>query len=388
MPNRRAFLIQTAAGGALILGGTKANCTERRILPAPKSLRILILGGTGFIGPHFVRVAIARGHQVSVFLRRGGQGAAKLPSTIEQLFGDRNGDLESIKNREWDAVLDLATYVPLWVRTLGKALSGRVGHYTFISTAAVYAFPGAVDERSQMLGYTDTADPYSLTSRGPQYGPLKALCEREAEKQFPGSTLVLRPGSIVGPGYENNPSGSAALAYWIVRMKRGGEILVSGDPLAQVQMIDVRDLAEWSIHMAENSDTGIFNTIGPAMVLGWAEMLGAIRGMYSAPMKLTWVPASWLTEQQVSAGNVLYWPSEAGIPGLMHLDNDKARAKGLTFSSLAATAAETLVWYEALSTERKKELFWGIDRKSSLEDSLLREGELLARWRTDQEKRP
>jgi nucleoside-diphosphate-sugar epimerase len=181
----------------------------------PTPLRVLILGGTGNIGPYHVRAAVARGHHVSVFSR--GRSAAELPSGVEHLVGDRDGDLNSIHGRDWDAVLDIATFGPGWVRTLGEALKGRVGHYTFISTVSVYDNPAAnkiTDEASRVLAYQGSADPYSVIREGQDYGALKVLCEREAESQFPGAALVIRPGYIAGPGDTHPP-----LPYWLLRMR-------------------------------------------------------------------------------------------------------------------------------------------------------------------------
>jgi 2'-hydroxyisoflavone reductase len=377
MPSRREFLLQAAGALAASKSETLAASTERALGSAASALNVLILGATGFIGPHFVRAAVERGHRVSIFTR--GKDHADLPASVASLIGDRNSDLESIKNRDWDAVFDLATYIPIWVRTLGKALVGRVRHYTLISSEMVYQYPGAIDEKSAVQKYTGTADPYSLTESGDQYGELKVLCEQEAERQFPGRTLVLRPGAIVGPGDDRNP----AHIYWPVRMKQGGEILVPGDPFARVQMIDVRDLAEWAMHMAESSQTGIFNSIGPAMPMGWAEMLGGVRSILEAPMELAWVPIAWLAGQKMPGLDMLqFWPTEAGVAGLMHMANEKARNHGLTFRPWGLTAADILAWYEAQPTEWQKKLLSIPNDISGLSDLLVHEREVLRTWRT------
>lgn len=300
MSNRRDFLVTTAAAaGALLLEGARAGSDLPMAATGARRVRVLIFGGTGYIGPHFVRAAVERGHQVSVFTR--GKTQADLPPNVERLFGDRDSDLDSIKNRDWDIVFDLAVYGPNWVRTVGRALAGRIKHYTFISTAAVYQLPGPIDETSAVQEYTGAGDPYTGAPADDQYGPLKLLCEREAERQFPGKVLILRPGDIVGPG-----DNIGVFTYWPVR-QRGGELLVAGDPLARVQLIDVRDLADWAIAMAERAESGVFNAIGPALPIGWGEMLGAMRAPMTAPMKLTWVPTQWVLKQKVApASNLLY----------------------------------------------------------------------------------
>jgi 2'-hydroxyisoflavone reductase len=337
----------------------------------------LILGGTGFIGPHFVAAAVDRGHRVSVFNR--GKSSANLPDGVERLTGDRAGSLEAISSRDWDVVFDLAVYVPIWVRTLGEALKGRVKNYIIISTGSVYQSPGAADEDSPVTKYTGSSDAYSQTPT-PQYGPLKALCEREAERQFPGRTLVLRPGSIVGPGDQ-----VGLFTYWPTRMQRGGKILVAGDPHARVQMIDVRDLAEWSVRMAEDGEVGIYNAIGPALPMSWCEMLGGIRGTFSVPMELIWVPAPALLGDPQRWGNILFWPTEGGVAGLMRMRNEKARAKGLTFRSLSETTQATLAYYQAHAADAQQRL---APEPSFMESSIRREQEFVVAWQSRQPLSP
>lgn len=386
MSNRRDLISGIAAFGALMLKNMRVSSAENAVSTASRSLRMLILGGTGYIGPHFIQSAIARGHKVSVFTRA--KSRAELPAEVEKLIGDRNGDLDTLKNRDWDAVFDLATYIPIWVRTLGQALGKRARHYTFISTESVYQFPGALDERSAVRKYVSAVDAYS-TSASPksteEYGALKVLCEREAERHFPEKTLILRAGPILGPGNEHDPHHS----YWAVRMKCGGEILVPGDPFARVQMIDVRDLAEWAIFMAERSETGVFNTVGPAMPMTWVEMLGGIRGTLSVPLTLTWISASWLAEKKVPdlyAYALQFWSSEAGMPGFMHMANNKALSKGLTFRPWSTTVASILAWYEALPLERQKDFFSQSANTGSLADFIAHEHDILTLWHAQQTK--
>jgi 2'-hydroxyisoflavone reductase len=382
MPNRREFLTKIAIAGVA--------CSMRALGYTPRPadteddpLRILILGDTGFIGQHFVRAARARGHKVSVFSKT----PVVMPSAVEQLAGDRNGDLGSAQDRDWDAVVDTDTNVPFRVRTLGLALKGRVKHYTFISSIDVYDHPGAnatgTDEKSNVVEYMGATDPYYITqAEGKQYGPLGVLCEREAEKQFPGRTLIVRPGAVIGPG---DPAG--AFTYWPVRMEKGGEILAAGDPSVRVQMIDVRDMADWVIRMAEKADTGTFNAVGPALPMTWAEMLGAVRGTSSVPVKLTWVPEAWVQEQLVPLWSCLrFWPSEATTPGSMRMSNDKARERGLTFRPMGVTAADTLAWYKSQHRHLQSQLLLGFTGMFSVEDSMKRERELLHAWHTRQPK--
>jgi 2'-hydroxyisoflavone reductase len=275
----------------------------------------------------------------------------------------------------------VATFGPKWIRILGEGLKGRVGHYTFISTDSVYdnpiANPDGTREEDKLVEYTGTEDPYSITEcrEVDEYRALKVLCERESQKQFPGKTLIVRPTFIVGPS-------TGELTYWPVRMERGGEMLVAGDPLASVQMIDVRDMAEWIILMVEQREHGIFNVVGPATSMGFAEMLGAIRGMTSSPVSLVWVPVTWLQQQNVPPiwSSPLMWITEAGIPGLMRVRNDKAIARGLKFRALSVTAADALSWYRNQPPDRQPQLLQGINGIGSIEDSITRERELLNTW--------
>jgi 2'-hydroxyisoflavone reductase len=218
-----------------------------------KPLRILILGGTGFIGPHEVTYALARGHKLTLFNR--GKSPHAWPGEVEELIGDRNtGDLKALAGREWDVCIDNPTTLPFWVRDAGEALHGKVRQYIFISTISVYAANDApADETAAVAPYAGK-DPMAETADtlkahvGELYGPLKAVSEKEAEKQFPGMTTIIRPGLIAGPGDETD-----RFTYWPVRLARGGEVLAPGDGSDPVQLIDARDLAEWTIRMAERS---------------------------------------------------------------------------------------------------------------------------------------
>lgn len=348
-----------------------------------KSLRILFLGGTGFIGPHHLRAAVERGHKVSVFNR--GKSEADLPAAVERLVGDRNADLGAIKNRDWDAVVDLQTYSPGWVRSLGQTLKGRVNHYTLISTVMAYARnPGVVDEASPLMQHVGDIDPFRTQPSGwHQYGSFKVACEREAEAQFPRKTLVVRPGVISGPG-----DSADHLAYWFARMRKGGEVLAPGDPLAPIQYIDARDLADWVIRMIEEGETGTYNAVGPARPMGMCELLGAIRSMFAIPMQLTWVPSQWLIEQGAKAdganGAPFFWTKSPNLaePDELWLSyrvcSRRAISKGLTFRSVAATLEDNLNWYRALPAERqaKPSSGWAPEH----------EQRLLTAWHDDQAK--
>lgn len=367
MPTRRAFIGGSIAAGALFATGIDAQKNPGK---AAKPLRILILGGTGFIGPHQIRYAIARGHKVTMF-NRGKTNPGLFPTGVEHLQGDRNGDLKSLENREWDAVIDNPATLPRWVRDTTNLLKGKAGHYVFISTLSVYKDHAKVN--------ADEADPVATLEdptveqiTGQTYGGLKALAEDAARKAFGDRATVVRPGLIVGPGDNTD-----RFTYWPVRIARGGEVLAPGDPLTAVQIIDARDLAEWTIRIVENGTFGTYNAMGPAGQLTMAEMLGGIRAVVpgSVPVTLTWVPADFLEAQKVAPwSDMPVWIPPAGdYAGFGRRSNARAIAAGLTFRPLADTAKATLEYHEGRTEERKSKMRAGIAAE--------REKEVLAAWK-------
>ena len=371
---RRDFLrISTAVTGAIGLGmipgptvAGAASAASSRQERAPRALRILILGGTGFIGPHQVHYARQRGHTVTLF-NRGRTNPSLFPD-VEKLQGDRAvGDYKSLAGREWDVVIDNPTTIPRWVRQAGEALKGHARQYVFISTISVYAAndtPGA-DETAAVA---TTTEPESEDARR-FYGPLKALSENEAEKAFPGATTVIRPGLIVGPG-----DNSDRFTYWPVRIARGGEVLAPGSPTDPVQIIDARDLSEFAIRCCENRTVGVYNATGPQSELTVGEMLGGVRAAMTTTARLTWVDADFLQAQSVQPWSHLpVWvPPRGRTAGFSRRSIQRALDKGLTFRPLADTVRATLEFYEAQPEQRKAELRAGLDPQ--------REKEVLAAW--------
>jgi 2'-hydroxyisoflavone reductase len=263
-------------------------------------MRLLILGGTGFIGPHQVRYALSRGHQVTIFNR--GRQKEEWPGPVEELLGDRNGDLKALEGRDWDVCIDNPTTLPFWVRDAARVLKGHIGQYIFISTISVYAANDKpADETAPLATYkgadamAETVD--SLRADPRLYGPLKALSETEARTQYGDAiTTIIRPSLIVGPGDETD-----RFTYWPVRLARGGEILTPGDGSDPVQFIDVRDLDEWTIRMAEQRVTGVFNASGPASPITMQQMLtGIAQGVHVDP-RLVSAPTAFLRANKVSA---------------------------------------------------------------------------------------
>jgi nucleoside-diphosphate-sugar epimerase len=366
--NRRHF-IQMSAATALAL---QARSTSLLAENTYKPMRILILGGTGFTGPYQVRYALSRGHKVTTF-NRGKTHPGELPNEVEQLIGDRNGKLDALKNQQWDVVIDNPTTLPAWVRDAAQILKGNVERYVFTSTISVYADTSqGVDERGPVAKY-DGPDPYKETLEAMKaggyktYGPLKVLSEQEAEKWFPGKTLIIRPGLIVGPRDDTD-----RFTYWPVRIDRGGEVLAPGNPSDPVQFIDARDLAEWTIRMVENRETGTYNATGPAKQLGIGGMLDEMKAALKSNATFTWVPYDFLKAQNVQAWSDM--PVWAGDElGLARTKIDGALEKGLTFRPLDQTARDTLAWFKSLPPDRKSKLRAGIIPE--------REAEVLNAWK-------
>jgi len=388
MSTRRDFVHASAAA----LGAWSLARPGRGPLPAPeirstfgrrasRSLNILILGGTGFIGPYEVRYAVARGHKVTVFNR--GRRQADLPDAVEHLQGDRaTGNLEALEGRDWDVVIDNPTTLPRWVKDAGEVLKGHAHQYLFISTISVYDFPKLTappDENAPLAQWDRTDDPLSHREMTPElgqyYGALKALSEKEAEKWFPGMVTVIRPGLIVGP---EDPTDR--FSYWPIRIDRGGEVACPGSPDDPAQIIDARDLSEWTVRMAEQGDTGIYNATGPRSRLSFAEMLYGIRAVTSGSNEIsfTWLPASFLEEQKVRPWSDMpvWFPrgSQFGLLAETHIE--RAVGRGLTFRPLAVTAKDTIDWYRTWPAERQANL------KAGLKPD--REAAVLAAWHASQ----
>jgi 2'-hydroxyisoflavone reductase len=305
------------------------------------TMRLLVLGGTVFLGRHIVEAALARGHEVTLFNR--GQHGPELFPQVERLRGDRDGGLEVLRGRSWDAVIDTSGYVPRLVRASAELLDGQVGHYTFVSSLSVYAGYSRVGiDESEPVGTLD--DPTVEEVTGAAYGPLKALSEQAAEAGQPDRVLVLRPGLIVGPF-----DASDRFTYWPRRLDRGGDVLAPGRPQRRVQVVDARDMAEWNVRMAEAGTTGVFNVNGPAGVLTMAEVIDACREAAGSEARPVWVPDEFLLEAGVGPWMELpLWiPENEGMAGFFSVDCSRAIAAGLTFRPILETARDTLAWARA-----------------------------------------
>ena len=385
---RRNFLkLSALAGGSVGLGLVpgasalmkSAGSTGMDIKP----LRILILGGTGFTGPFQVRYALSRGHKVTVF-NRGRTHPGELPNEAEQLIGDRSGQLDALKGRKWDVVIDNPTALPVWVRDAAQILKGNVDRYVFISTTSVYSDNSirGMDENGP-LGVYQGPDPLKETidtlhaNMGRLYAPLKVVSEKETQKWFPKKFLISRPGLIVGPGDESD-----RFTYWAARVARGGEVLAPGEPEKDtVQFIDARDLAEWTIRMCEQGTTGIFNATGPNYVLTMGKMLDDMRTATKSDALITWMDVEFLLAQGIHPWyDMPVWSAPRGPEmGYTQLSNKRAVREGLTFRSVGDTALATLEWFRTQPAERQAQLRAGI--------SADREAAILKAWHAKHKKK-
>jgi 2'-hydroxyisoflavone reductase len=314
-------------------------------------MKILFLGGTGFIGPYQVETAIKRGHQVTLF-NRGKTNPALFPQA-ERLEGDRDGKLDALKGKTWDAVIDNSGYVPRHVRDSAQLLKGKVGQYLFVSTVGIYQafYDGSwpkdgVDESSPKA---PLAEPGS-EEVGKYYGPLKVLCEQEVEKAFPNASTMVRPGLIVGPGDPTD-----RFTYWPVRVDRGGEVMAAGTPNDPVLYIDARDLGDWCVDLVEKKTTGAFNALGPLKPFTMADMLYGCRAVTSTPVSFTWVDGAIVSEHLgPNPMGLIPWVWPKGpLAGASHFRRDRAFAAGLKFRPFAETALDTLNWFKTLPPERQ-----------------------------------
>jgi 2'-hydroxyisoflavone reductase len=364
---RKDFLrLSAAAGGALGLGITPDPTWGAPIVrqEAPRRLDILILGGTGFIGPFQVRYALERGHTVTLFNR--GSGREMFPE-LETLIGDRNGDLESLRGRRWDVVIDNSTSRPDWVETAAEFLEDSVDQFMYVSSRSAYADVSRVPMTAEAPTWTYESAGLSPGDNLP-YGLAKAESERNAMRVMPGRTTIVRPGLIIGPGDETD-----RFTYWPVRIHRGGEVLAPGDPSDPVQIIDVRDFTEWMIRLGESQTMGAFNVVGPRTPRPMAELLYGIRAVTTAETTFTWVHEDFLREIGIrSYSDMPVWRPPSMGAGFAQFDLTPEVEAGLTFRPLAVTAKDTLDYHFSRPAERQARLRAGISAE--------REAEVLAAW--------
>jgi len=320
-------------------------------------VRLLLLGGTKFLGKHVAAAALASGHEVTLFTR--GETNPGLFPEAEHLRGDRDGNLAALEGREWDAVVDTSGYVPRVVGASAELLADAVQRYVFVSSVSVYAsFAEPPTEDSPLA----VLDDYGSEDVQQHYGALKTLCEAEVERALRGRALVVRPGLIVGP---DDPTDR--FTYWPQRARRGGEILAPAPPDRPVQFIDVRDLAEWIVRMAEAGATGVFNATGRPRELTFEALLEAC-----GAERVTWVDDAFLVEHEVGEfAELPLWIAEGNGEArcFQLVDVSRALAAGLTFRPLAETVRDVPEWTGQ-----------GAPRQGKAGLAPEREAELLAAW--------
>jgi 2'-hydroxyisoflavone reductase len=300
-------------------------------------MKLLIIGGTIFVGRALVEAAQQRGHEVTLFNR--GKHNPDLYPEVEKLRGDREQDLTALEGRHWDAVIDTCGYAPRVVRASAEKLADSVGHYTFISSISVYSdFSQPGMDESGPLGTLENPDTEEVT--GETYGPLKVLCEQAAEQAMPGRVLNIRPGLIVGPH-----DLSDRFTYWPRRIAQGGDVLAPDDPNLPVQFIDARDLAEWNLRMVEAGKTGIYNATGPDYTLTMGSLLEECRAVTGSDANLVWVEEKFLLENGAAPwSEIPLWVPASEGAGFSAISCGKAIADGLTFCPLADIIRDTLAW--------------------------------------------
>lgn len=356
MTTRRTFLTAAAATG--VVGLTAGS---RSI--AQSGMSILILGGTGFIGPHLVEYAMQNGHRITLF-NRGRTNTHLFPS-VEKLVGDRDTDLSALEGRQWDAVIDNSGYTPQQVELSVNLLKNACDQYLFTSTRSVYTeYTQAVMDEDAPVGPKDIPE-----AEWDGYGPNKVLAERIVQEGFGRRSTIARPPVIVGPGDRSD-----RFTYWVDRIDDGGDILVQGDYDDPIQFVDVRDLSEFYVHLVENSIAGIFNTEGPASALTTAGLVHGIKAITAVPSRFHRVDWDFLiAEGETPQGSLPFWqPPRGRYLNYGRMDNRRAIASGMTFRPLAVTARDTLEWHRTRSEEAQTTLRVGLTRE--------REAELLRRW--------
>lgn len=399
MPNtRREFLQATLAAGAAAAfapGLIRAARADARPGDGQSrsGLRILILGGTGFLGPETVDAARARGHTVTLFNRGKTErlkGGNMFPEGgVEQLHGNRDPEkraddadeasprgLDALKGREWDVVIDNSGYYPRMVRASAELLAPAAKQYIFISSVSAYA-KNDIPGQDESAPVATVADPTveTMGASFENYGGFKAMCENVTRDVFKDRATIVRPGYIVGPGDPTD-----RFTYWPVRADRGGEMIAPGSPEDPIQVIDVRDLAAFLVRLAESRAGGTFTAVGPEKPLRWGDVVAACVDASSSKPSLAWIPGDFITEHAGPEGGgfPIWVPPTGEYAGFHRWKNDKARAAGLTFRAVSDTVKDTLAWHKTRPAERQAKLRAGPSEEE--------EAALLAKWKAREKK--
>lgn len=350
---KRRTLLSLAAAGAL------SQLTPVWAGRRPRPLRILILGGTRFIGLHMTALALERGHKLT-FFNRGRTRTDRFPE-VERIKGDRNGETDGLGDRDWDVVIDNSGYVPRHVKLSAELLAPRVRQYVFVSSISVYPDFSVPRDESSPVG--KLADESIEKVDGDTYGPLKALCEQAAERALPGRTTIIRPGLIVGP--DDNTD---RFTYWPARAARGGEFIAPGSPRDPFQIIDARDLAAFTLDAVENNHTGIYNLVSNPNDFKFGELtddsIAAARKFAKPARKprAVYLPTEFLEEQKVAPWSEMpvWLPAKGDEAAFAGTSNRAALAKGLKITPLRKTVNDTLAWHLSRPAEEREKLKAGI----------------------------
>ena len=364
---RRRFIQSSLLGGAAIAAGCSTdNANDDSQQDVWRPLRILILGGTGFIGPHMVKEALRRGHEVELFNR--GRTDSELFPDLKLYVGDRNNGLDALQGGQWDVVIDNSGYVPRHVEDSARLLAEAVNHYVFISTISVYGDFSVPINEDTALGTLEDETVEEVTAES--YGPLKALCEQRVTAEIGAErTTILRPTYICGPGDRTD-----RFSYWPVRTMRGGEMLWPGSPQDDIQLIDVRDLANFTIDAIEQQITGVFNTATQRGAYKMGDLQEDCAAVTAADVTPQWVSSEFVRDNEIAAqGGLPIWDDPTGeYAHLLTVDSSRAAQAGMHNRPPRETARDTVAWWKTLPPDRTATIRAGL--------SADREAELLALW--------
>src|SRR5580704_9902634 len=356
----------------LVAGLAASGVLPRSIAAATRSQTLLILGGTGFIGPHLTKEALRLGWKVTHFNR--GKRAPEGVADVETLLGDRNGQIDALRGRKWDVVIDDTGQIPKYVKMSADLLAPNVGYCLFISSISAYASFTKPNDESSPVGHL--ADPNIDKTTNETYGPMKALCEQYSMEAFKGRASVVRPGYIVGP-----LDGSDRFTYWPIRASRGGEMMAPGTARDPIQIIDVRDLTAWMMKLAQQRTTGYFNAVSPPRSFSMGDVVEAsVRASPAAGTKVTWVPEDFLaTQWRVEELDFPPWsPMSGETAGASLTSTARAQKAGLKVRPMQETVSDTLAWFHTLPPERQAKVRAGIDPQ--------KEADVLKAWHAKADK--
>src|SRR5580704_17352497 len=339
----------------LVAGLAASGVLPRSIAAATRSQTLLILGGTGFIGPHLTKEALRLGWKITHFNR--GKRAPEGVADVETLLGDRNGQIDALRGRKWDVVIDDTGQIPKYVKMSADLLAPKVGYCLYISSISAYASFAKPNDEDSPTG--KVAEPNIDKTTDETYGPMKALCEQYSAQAFKGHASIVRPGYIVGP-----LDGSDRFTYWPVRASKGGEMLAPGTPHDPIQIIDVRDLTHWMMQLVETRASGYYNAVSPPGALTMGDLIDASQqASPQAGTKMTWVTTEFLAAhwKQEELDLPPWAPPSGDSAGAALTVTERAAKSGLRSRPLRDTVRDTLTWFQTLPPERQAKLHAGLD---------------------------